>query len=150
MEKFVILRDRRFSGAMVRGICDHVHGSHVSRNAWGNWRTWAGVRADTRSYTFEQFCFLFAIASIRSKEEDKYRQLYKGEIEKIAESPETENTIGDFVRFFDSQYVVGKDAPRRLAHDGVKVSARTLYRNVPGFNMNKIYRVEQLREWAIA
>jgi len=150
MDEGVVLRDRVFPAKMVRGICEWIYKGTISRSAWTKWREWAKVSKESRSYTFEQFCFLYAVASIRAKEENRYRELWGGEVEAIAKSLETEEALGEFVRFFDSQYVVGKDAPRRLAHDGVRVSARTLYRNVPGFNMNKIYQVDHLKEWAIA
>ena len=150
MEGDVILRDRRFSGAMVRDVCNRVYGSRISRNAWANWRAWAGVRADKRTYTFDQFCFLFAVALIRSRQTNRYRELAKSEIIAIAQDDETIKTLGDFVDFFDSRFVLGSDAPRLLAAKGVRVSMRTLYRNVPGFSMSKVYQVEHLREWAIA
>jgi len=150
MDGCIVLRDRIFPGAMVRDICKWVYGADISRTAWTNWREWAKVRKESRSYTFEQFSFLYAIATIRSKEENRYRELWGGEIEAIVERDDIEEVLGAFVNFFDSKYVVGKDAPRRLAYEGVKVSTRTLYRNVPGFNMSKIYPVETLKDWAVA
>ena len=143
-------RDRAFSGAMVRSVCDRTYGSRISSDAWKNWREWADVLPTKRSYTFEQFCFLYAIALIRSDEVDRYRQLREREIIKISESLETQKMLAEFIKFFDFELIVGKDAPIALAARGVKVSLKTLYKNVPGFSVGKIYQIEHLKFWAVA
>jgi|GEM_PF-973770 len=143
-------RHRAFPGAMVRSICDRTYGSRISAEAWKNWRKWADVPQSKRAYTFEQFCFLYAIALIRSDENNRYRELRLREIAKIAESLETQELLAGFVQFFDSELIVGKDAPIALAARGVKVSLKSLYRNVPGFSTGKIYQVEHLKFWAVA
>ena len=143
-------RGRVFSGAMVRSICDRTYGSRISADAWKNWRSWADVSPSKRTYTFEQFCFLYAIALIRSDEESRYRQLREKEIIKVSESLETQELLAEFIKFFDSELVVGKDAPIALAVRGVRVSLKTLYKNVPGFSTGKIYQVEHLKFWAVA
>lgn len=145
-----VMRDRMLPGAMVRSICDRVYGSRISSEAWRNWREWADVPKHKRAYSFEQFCFLYAVASIRSNEFSRYRQLRSSEIRKISESIETQEMLAKFVEFFDTDLIVGKDAPIALAARGVRVSLKTLYKNVPGFSTGKIYQVEHLRFWAVA
>jgi hypothetical protein len=143
-------RDRLFSGVMVKAICDRTYESRISNEAWKNWRSWARVPKRGRAYTFEQFCFLYAIALIRSDEDHRYRQLGRKEIRRIAESVETQEMMAGFIEFFDQDLIVGKDAPIALATRGVKVSIKTLYKNVPGFSTGKVYRIEDLRFWAVS
>jgi len=147
---YEVMRDRVLPGAMVRSICDRTYGSRISSEAWKNWREWADVSKSKRAYTFEQFCFLYAVALIRSNEEDRYRQLRRSEIRKISESLETQEVLAQFIEFFDADLIVGKDAPIALAARGVRVSLKTLYKNVPGFSTGKIYQVEHLKFWAVA
>lgn len=141
---------RVFSGAMVKNFCQKVYGEYIHRNTWGNWRKWARVGLGKRSYSFEQFCLLYAIASIRSNTENRYRELGRAEVDTIAGSIETHQYLADFIHLADKTVVIGKEAPIALAAKGCSVSLSSLYRNVPNFDQRRTYDVSYLAKMAKA
>lgn len=143
-------QDRVFSGAMVKNFCQKVYGEYIHRNTWGNWRKWATVGRGKRSYSFEQFCLLYAIASIRSNALDRYRELGRAEVDVIAGNIETHQYLADFIHLADKRIVIGKEAPIALAAKGCRVSLRSLYRNVPNFDQRRAYDVSYLAKLAKA
>ena len=145
------VKERVFAGVVARSLCERTYGGKISDDAWGNWRKWIKIPSYRREYTFQELCWLYAIAKLRSNPKNRYRQLGAVEINEIAKSLDTHEMIESLIHMIDeSGIVLGKDAALALAANGVNVSTRTLYRNVPGFSTNKTYKVKELKEWAIA
>lgn len=151
MKTEIELKNRMFCSKFVRDLCTKVYGKRISKDTWGNWREWADVAKNKRSYSFEELCKLYAIAEIRS--EHPFRELhYEKEILPKAQSLDVQETIAAIVSLTDGiGMVAGRDAALALSSfHGINVSTRTLYRNIPNFSVNRIYTVGYLKDLAIA
>ena len=151
MSYAIELKNRVFCSKFVKGLCSKVYGKQISKDTWRNWREWADVPKRNRSYSFDQLCKLYAIADIRL-EHPLIELNYNKEILPLSQSLDVHETIFAIVSITDSRgVVIGREAALALSkfHD-IEVSTRTLYRNVPGFSINRIYQIEVLKEWAIA
>lgn len=147
------IKERQFPGAFVRSCCQHIYGARLHHGTYHNWRSWAGVPKGQRRIEYGHFCRLVAIAYIRGLQssEDRVTELRESMIGRVAESVEMADRIAAIVRRFDEiGWVMGSDAPIALQSAGVKVSRRSLYRNIPGFSAVKVYRIGYLKEMCFA
>lgn len=147
------IKQRKFPTRMVRDCCSVIYGKPISRDAWTQWRRWSGVQARSRYLSFEQFCYLAAIAWIRGHQlqhGNPRTELRRTEIDVIANGVELQSEIKRLLDIVDVDRCIGRDAPLALAARGLDVSLRSLYRNVPGFNTQTVYKLDYLEELAVA
>lgn len=147
---YLELQQRTFTSEFVRRWVRGVYGGELQPATWNRWRTWAKMPKGVQTYTWEQLCFLSAIALIRYKDKvlghSPTRQLCRSEVDLVANSLELQEPLAQIVRRMDAEgRVAGKDAPTVLG-----VDRATLYRNVPGFHTRNSYSVEYLRRFVNA
>jgi len=143
--KSIDLKSRIFASGMVKQYCTALYGKAIANDAWVKWREWAGLTRRRRSFTFEQFCFVAAIATIRSMGGYNKRQLRESEILKQANSVELQNCIAEAIAYLDALGVVsGFDAVEELQRRGIETNRRALSRKVPGFSCYGVYKVTYL------
>jgi len=149
------LPNRVFSTEFAKVFCRKTYGHRINKTTWCNWRSWADIPLRRRSCTYEQLCFLVAIAQVRGEDRDLgkgfYPELSCSRVKVLADDPSFQERIVSGVRFIDdSAIVMGRDAPRALRLNGVEASLRSLYRNVPNFSAQKMYQLSDLKGKAIA
>jgi hypothetical protein len=143
------IKERQFPGSFVRSCCQHIYGARLHHGTYGNWRSWAGIPKGQRRIEYGHFCRLVVIAYIRGRQspEDRVTELRESMINRVAESVETQLQVAAIVHRFDELgWVMGGDAPIALQSAGVRVSRRSLYRNIPGFSAVKVYKIDYLKE----
>jgi hypothetical protein len=139
------LKNRLFPCTVIKPACDLAYGREIAKNPWSNWREWAGVKKGDRFYRFDQFCFLYAIAKIRSDPKNRRRQLFRSEVESIKNSLETQELLAEYILYLDNtECIAGSDAIAALTNRGYNVSRATLYRRIPRFSYNRMYFVSDL------
>jgi len=149
------LPNRVFSTEFAKAFCRKIYGHRINKTTWANWRSWTGIPFRQRSCTYEQLCFLVAIAQIRGEDRNLgkgfYPELSRPKVRALAENPNFQERMVSGIRFIDdSAIVMGRDAPRALQLHGVETSLRSLYRNVPNFSAQKMYQLNELKDKAIA
>ena len=160
----VTLLDRKFRPTIVLNTIKCVYGKDVPDKTWGNWRKWADIVAERlpgytlpdperRTYSFQQFCALYAIAVIRRKHREdpcikKFPRLVEKQVRQLAESPDVQGQLAGLIDMIDARYVIGADAVKALyVIEGIDVSLRTVQRNVPAFSINKLYELDYLKRF---
>lgn len=147
MSQIEALRDRRFPARMVRAYCDRVYGKTISDDGWNSWRKWIGVKRRSRTYSFDQFALIAAIAHIRSLPGNLRRKknVLLFEVKRLAKQLEHQQRIADAIALCDSVGIIsGQDAVTALSLKGIKTSRRSLYRKVPAFSTQKEYKLDYL------
>lgn len=153
--------ERRFRAAIVKRVVWCAYGKNVPRDTWRNWREWSLIvsaslpgyvpgNASDRTYSYQQFCALYAIAVMRKESresgEKRYRELSAKEI--IDKSISITEELLALIEFLDKKLVMGVDAVKALkAIEGIDVSLRTVQRNVPAFSINKLYELDYLKRF---
>lgn len=144
MENNLNIRQRYFPVSMVKVYASRIYGN-ISRNAWHNWRLWAKVPKGAMLVTFNQFCCIVAIATLRT--EHPRRELSRSEVDQLANSLELQTSIVAVIEFMDnSGAIAGSDAIKALQIRGKKVTLRSLYRKIPAFSLQKFYSIEYLEK----
>jgi hypothetical protein len=157
------LYERRFRSSIVKNTIACVYGKPIPKDTWRNWREWANyvapklpgfknVRTSERTYSYQQFCGLYAIAVLRRREREQqvthYPPLKSSDIILLAKDQDMHAEISGLIKMIDSEFVVGADADKALhAIEGISVSLRTIQRNVPGFSTSKLYRLDYLKRF---
>ncbi|MGL5061078.1 MAG: hypothetical protein ACRC62_13980 [Microcoleus sp.] len=133
--------ERTFDSPLVRRTCEKIYGSRVSPDAWTRWKGWAKVKG--KKYSFEQFCFMVAIAQCRH--ENRFAELSMKKLKAIAYSDATIQMIGSLVAYLDNEgWAMGWDILTALAAEGVDVDGATLKRVIPGMRPNCWYQVNDV------
>lgn len=140
-----VLLERRFPSAIVRACCEKVYGKSIATGTYRNWRSWAGVKKAAKYFSFEQFCFVIAIAEVRRRTYPNAPELARPDIELIAKSVEIQEAISKTTQRLDEMgFVCGRDAVKALEDRGYKISRTNLYHKVPRFSALKVYRISYL------
>lgn len=138
------IKQRYFPVSMVKAYASRIYGK-ISKNAWHNWRSWANVPKGAMLVTFDQFCFIAAIATLRTQH--PRRELSRSEVQQIANSLDLQTSIAAVIEFMDnSGTIAGSDAIKALQIRGKRVSLRSLYRKIPAFSLHKFYSIEYLEK----
>lgn len=136
----ILMRERLFSSKVARISCEKVYGSSISQGAWSNWRSWAGVSRHNRLVRFDEFCLLIAIAHTRKS--NQYGELFRGDIEDLANSLLVQEAVAAAIREMDFRGAIeGRNVEKALRKQGIHVSRATLYRKIPGFSMDNLYSI---------
>lgn len=144
----LLLKDRRFSSAIAKACCQKVYGRAIHPSTYRNWRSWAGVKKGVKDLSFEEFCFLVAIAEIRCRTFPVAPELSRVDVQTVADSVEIQAAIVAAIEKMDSLgFVYGRDAVKALSDRGLNVGRTNLYNLVPGFSASKIYRLDSLLTW---
>ena len=141
-------KERRFPSGDVRRCLDVAYGRRVSNDAYRNWRGWAGVGGGWATY--DQFCFLLAIAVIRRSQRGsrlERTELERRQVVEIAESLEIQEMVAGAIAQTDSLGLVcGRDLPAALEQHGYQISRSSLYRLIHNFSQGRYYRLDKIVE----
>jgi len=137
------LKQRVFPISIAKAYVVRIYNRNPSPDTWKNWREWAGISKGRMYISFDQFCFLAAIATIRVC--DRYRELNREEVEAMANSLAIQEPLAQLIYYIDStEKVVGGDAIDALKARGIETTLRDLYRKVPKFSKQTIYPINYL------
>jgi hypothetical protein len=68
------------------------------------------------------------------------------EVQSIAQSVEINEAAAGALREMDFRgFVWGRDAMVALANEGIQVARSTLYKKIPGFSLDRVYRLDYLQ-----
>lgn len=149
MTSTIDLRQRLFPSSLVYNCVIRIYGKEPSHRTWQNWRKWAQVPKHAHTMTFRQFCALVAIAHFRKHNQrlSIFNAIAYDEIEAAANSEEVQGAIASAVLVMDRNAIVaGVDAVEALQQRGISVSWQALYRKVPRFSRQQLYKVGYLQE----
>ena len=143
------LKQRVFTTDFAKVFCRKIYRFPINKATWGNWRRWSGIPARSRECSYEQLCFIVAIAYMRAEAREfgdgYYQELKSSDVENIATSPSFQQMIAEGISFIDGNgLIAGRDIPRFLRITGNTVTSRTLYRKIPGFSLNKVYKFSDI------
>lgn len=133
-------QERLFSSKVAKISCERIYGKKISRDAWTNWRSWAGISQRGRLIRFDEFCLLVAISYTRRS--NQRGELFRGDIEDLANSLLVQEAVAAAIREMDFRGAVeGRNVEKALRKQGIHVSRATLYRKIPGFSMDNLYSI---------
>lgn len=137
------LKQRQFPVAFAKKYASRIYGKIPASHTWSNWRSWAGVSEYASAVNFDQLCFLAAVATIRSYH--RRRELTRQEVNALACTVAIQEPLTNLIRYLDATgFVAGSDAIDALRARGVSTSFANLYRKVPRFSKQNVYKVSYL------
>jgi hypothetical protein len=142
------MNERKFGPTFTRQLITCLYGRAIPKATWQNWRQWA--RAIAVKDSFDYLVVLAAIALIRRGEHERgvqyFAELKVSAIRAVADDPELNEQIVSLIDLLDKEFCQGREAAIALnAAYGINVSQRTIYRRVPAFHAQRLYRLPYLK-----
>lgn len=139
------IKKRVFKGADIRRICSKIIGKPIHAHSWANWHKWTdSILKDgsTENYWIngDRAIILIAIALLRK--DFPRKELWVDEVR--GKEPEASLILAEYLKYFDDQYVIGREVQTFLELKGKPRSWNTIRRRIPNFSYSQAYRGELL------
>lgn len=133
------LGGREFYPELVTALVKAMYGKTPSNDAWKKWREWAGVGKRSKVYSWEQLCFILAIAAIRRRSPKNNPELNANQVALFAGDVAFQEKIANAIGEVDKVGIVGRGIVSHYARQGLKVTEHQLRYRIDDFKAKRIY-----------
>jgi len=138
-------KERKFYGEFVGVLVKAVYGRSPSSDTWKRWREWAGIAKRRKEYSWEQLCFMVAIAAVRKDSPRNYPEMDARRIQELANSLELQERVALAVAEKDKHGIIGREIIPHYRSLGLKIQRSRLYRAIPDFSTSHLYTLDVVK-----